>query len=76
MQHPTVEECCVLGLPDRDYGEAVSAIIVPAAEAKKKREEESSPAISLVELCSWAKDKLAPYKVLLSNRLSLFPWLL
>lgn len=71
MQHPTVEECCVLGLPDKDYGEAVSAIIVPAAEAKKKREEESRPVISLEELCSWAQEKLAPYKVLLPNHLSL-----
>ncbi|PON58622.1 2,3-dihydroxybenzoate-AMP ligase [Parasponia andersonii] len=62
LEHPTVEECCVLGLPDKDYGEAVSAIIVPAAEAKK-REEESRPAISLEELCSWAQHKLAPYKL-------------
>uniref|UniRef100_A0A803NZU6 4-coumarate--CoA ligase n=1 Tax=Cannabis sativa TaxID=3483 RepID=A0A803NZU6_CANSA len=63
LEHPTVEECCVLGLPDKDYGEAVSAIIVPAAEAKKKREEESRPAISLEELFSWAQHKLAPYKL-------------
>lgn len=64
LQHPTVEECCVLGLPDKDYGEAVSAIIVPEAEAKKRREEESRPAISMEELRSWAQDKLAPYKVI------------
>ncbi|EXB74527.1 Malonate--CoA ligase [Morus notabilis] len=63
LEHPTVEECCVLGLPDKDYGEAVSAIIVPEAEAKKRREEESRPAISLEELCSWAQVKLAPYKL-------------
>nr|M4IS90.1 RecName: Full=Probable CoA ligase CCL8; Short=HlCCL8 [Humulus lupulus]AGA17925.1 CCL8 [Humulus lupulus] len=63
LEHPTVEECCVLGLPDKDYGEAVSAIIVPAAEAKKKGEEESKPAISLEELFSWAQHKLAPYKL-------------
>ena len=65
MQHPNVQECCVLGLPDKDYGEAVSAIIVAEAEAKKRREEESRPAISLEELYTWAQDKLAPYKVLL-----------
>lgn len=63
LEHPTVEECCVLGLPDKDYGEAVSAIIVPEAEAKKRREEESRPAISMEELRSWAQDKLAPYKL-------------
>lgn len=56
-------ECCVLGLPDKDYGEAVCAIIVPNADAKQKRAEECKPAITLSELCSWAKDKLAPYKV-------------
>ena len=54
----------MLGLPDKDYGEVVSAIIVPEAEAKKRREEESRPAISLKELCSWAQEKLAPYKVI------------
>lgn len=64
MQHPTVAECCVLGLPDKDYGEAVTAIIVPETEAKKKREDESKPVMTLEELNGWAKDKLAPYKVL------------
>lgn len=63
LEHPTVWECCVLGLPDKDYGEVVSAIIVPEAEANKRREEESRPAISLEELCSWAQEKLAPYKL-------------
>ncbi|KAM1275131.1 hypothetical protein ACFX2H_024801 [Malus domestica] len=63
LQHPAVEECCVLGLPDRDYGEVVCAIIVPGAETKRKQKEELKPAISLEELSSWAKDKLAPYKI-------------
>ncbi|KAB2611299.1 malonate--CoA ligase [Pyrus ussuriensis x Pyrus communis] len=63
LQHPAVEECCVLGLPDRDYGEVVCAIIVPEAETKKKQKEELKPAISLEELSFWAKDKLAPYKI-------------
>ncbi|KAF3783972.1 Malonate--CoA ligase [Nymphaea thermarum] len=61
--HPVVSECCVLGLPDLDYGEAVCAIIVPAADAKTKENGEFMPAISLKELQSWAKDKLAPYKL-------------
>lgn len=60
-------ECCVLGLPDKDYGEAVCAIIVPEEGKKREREEDSKPAITLEELCEWAKDKLAPYKVLLAH---------
>lgn len=63
LEHPAVSECCVLGLPDKDYGEAVCAIIVPEADEKKKQEEELKPAISLEELCTWAKEKLAPYKL-------------
>jgi len=63
LQHPAVSECCVLGLPHKEYGEIVGAIIVPEADVKRKRDEESKPALSLEELSSWAKDKLAPYKV-------------
>lgn len=63
MQHPAVSECCVLGLPHKEYGEIVGAIIVPEADVKQKRDEESKPALSLEELSTWAKDKLAPYKV-------------
>ncbi|KAI4355621.1 hypothetical protein L6164_004375 [Bauhinia variegata] len=63
LEHPAVSECCVLGLPDKDYGEVVSAIIVPEVEAKRKADEESKPAISLEELSSWAKHRLAPYKI-------------
>ncbi|KAL5576470.1 hypothetical protein UlMin_018169 [Ulmus minor] len=63
LEHPTVQECCVLGIPDKDFGEAVTAIIVPNTEAKRKREEESKPSLSLEELSTWAKDKLAPYKL-------------
>lgn len=56
-----------MGLPDKDYGEIVCAIVVPNVEAKRKNEEEQRPAISLEELCSRAKHKLAPYKVLLTT---------
>lgn len=61
-QHPSVSECCVLGLPDKDYGEVVCAIVVPNANGKKE-EEAFQPIMSLGELQDWAKDKLAPYKV-------------
>ncbi|CAJ1951133.1 unnamed protein product [Sphenostylis stenocarpa] len=63
LQHPAVSECCVLGLPDKDYGEIVGAIIVPHADVKRKRDQESKPVLSLEELSTWAKDKIAPYKI-------------
>ncbi|XP_021736889.1 malonate--CoA ligase-like [Chenopodium quinoa] len=63
LEHPAVSECCVLGLADQTYGEAVCAIIVPPAEIKKKQQEDLKPALTLEELCSWAKERLAPYKL-------------
>lgn len=48
---------------DKTYGEIVCAIIVPEAEVKRKRDEKMMPALSLEELSTWAKEKLAPYKV-------------
>ncbi|RZC00932.1 RuvB-like protein 1 [Glycine soja] len=61
--HPAVSECCVLGLPDKDYGEIVGAIVVPEADVKRKQDQESKPVLSLEELSNWAKDKIAPYKI-------------
>nr|GMD32362.1 malonate--CoA ligase [Ipomoea batatas] len=66
LEHPVISECCVLGLPDKDYGEVVCAIVVLDADLKQKCEAESKPALTLQELCDWAKEKLAPYKVLLA----------
>ncbi|XP_022842664.1 malonate--CoA ligase [Olea europaea var. sylvestris] len=63
LEHPAISECCVLGLPDKDYGEAVCAIVVADAEVKRIRDEESNPALTLEELTMWAKEKLAPYKL-------------
>ncbi|KNA22452.1 hypothetical protein SOVF_033320 [Spinacia oleracea] len=63
LEHPAVSECCVLGLADKTYGEVVCAIIVPSDEIKKKQQKELKPALTLEELCSWAKEKLAPYKL-------------
>ncbi|CAJ2656215.1 probable CoA ligase CCL8 [Trifolium pratense] len=59
VEHPTVSECCVLGIPDKDYGEIVCAIVVPAT----KQNEDSKSALSLEEVSTWAKNKLAPYKI-------------
>ncbi|CAL1378170.1 unnamed protein product [Linum trigynum] len=63
LEHTSVAECCVLGLPDKDYGDAVCAIIVLNEESKKQQDKESKPALSLEELREWAKEKLAPYKL-------------
>lgn len=63
IEHPAVSECSVLGLPDKVYGEIVGAVIVPEPSVKRKREEESKPVLTLEELSSWAKDKIAPYKI-------------
>lgn len=53
----------MLGLPDKAYGEAVTAIVIPDSEIKRKRDEDLKPALTLEELSTWAKEKLAPYKV-------------
>ncbi|PHU06094.1 Malonate--CoA ligase [Capsicum chinense] len=63
LEHSAISECCVLGLPDKDYGEVVCAIVVPEAEVKRRRDEELKPALTLQELSDWAKEKLAPYKI-------------
>ena len=54
LQHPAIDECAVIGLPDADWGDKVVAIIVWKKEM---------PALSLVDLREWAKKLLAPYKV-------------
>ncbi|KAL8465922.1 hypothetical protein ACS0TY_035143 [Phlomoides rotata] len=63
LEHSTISECCVLGLPDKTYGEAVCAIVIPDSVIKRKRDEELKPALTLEELTTWAKEKLAPYKI-------------
>lgn len=63
MQHPAIAECAVMGLPDQTYGEIISAVVVPheslAAEAAAK----SEPVLTLASLTSWARERMAPYKV-------------
>ncbi|XP_074587556.1 putative CoA ligase CCL8 [Curcuma longa] len=63
LEHEAVLECCVLGLPDEDYGEVVSVVIVPHTDAKRSTELELKPIITLEDLRNWAKEKLAPYKL-------------
>jgi malonyl-CoA/methylmalonyl-CoA synthetase len=51
--HPSIAECAVVGVADRDLGERVSAAV-------ELRDGES---LSLDDLQSWAKPLLAPYKI-------------
>ncbi|MEW6261896.1 MAG: acyl-CoA synthetase [Thermodesulfobacteriota bacterium] len=52
-EHPLVEECAVVGVPDEEWGQRVAA----AAILKPER------GLNLEELRAWAKERLAPYKV-------------
>jgi malonyl-CoA/methylmalonyl-CoA synthetase len=51
--HPAVAECAVVGIPDSEWGERVSAAVELRPESS----------LSLEELQRWAGSLLAPYKV-------------
>ena len=52
MEHPAVEACAVIGCPDPEWGEKVTAVVV-------LRRTESVPAEELIRFC---RERLAPYK--------------
>lgn len=52
-EHPSILECAVIGIPDEKWGEVVKAVIVLKENALVTKE----------ELKTFAKEKLAPYKV-------------
>ena len=52
MAHPAVAECAVVGLPDKTWGEAVTAIVVRKAGASVTEE----------ELTDFVKQKIAGFK--------------
>jgi malonyl-CoA/methylmalonyl-CoA synthetase len=51
--HPSIAECAVVGVPDADFGDCVSAAVELRAGAT----------LTLEDLRSWAKERLAPYKI-------------
>ncbi len=51
--HPSIKECAVIGIEDAEWGERVCAGIVLHSEADLEE----------TALRSWAKERLAPYKV-------------
>jgi acyl-CoA synthetase (AMP-forming)/AMP-acid ligase II len=53
QEHPAVEEVAVVGLPDRDLGEIVTAVVVPVAGA----------GVTGDELREHARERLAAFKV-------------
>jgi len=53
LANPDVDECAVVGVPDPEWGERVTAAIVPRPGAELTAE----------ALRGWAGERLAPYKV-------------
>lgn len=53
LQHPLVEQTCVVGTPNPILGESICAVIIPRADA----------AVSLADIRDFMKDKVAKHKL-------------
>lgn len=51
--NPNVKECCVVGVPDEEWGEKVAACLVLCNSGTNTRQ----------EIREWARDKMAVYKI-------------
>jgi malonyl-CoA/methylmalonyl-CoA synthetase len=52
-EHPGIDDCAVIGLPDDEWGQRVAVAIVRVTSATT----------SLADLRTWLADRLAPYKL-------------
>jgi malonyl-CoA/methylmalonyl-CoA synthetase len=50
LEHPSVAEAAVVGVPDVEWGEVVTAVLVP------------KPGGAIDDLRDWCRERLAPYK--------------
>lgn len=56
-----------MGLPDKTYGELISAVVVPTKGAAAEANAKSEPIFTLRSIRKWAQERMAPYKVIIST---------
>jgi malonyl-CoA/methylmalonyl-CoA synthetase len=52
-EHPSIEDCAVVGVPDDEWGERVCAALVLTKDGE----------VNLRSLRDWCRERLAPYKI-------------